>query len=128
ALVSNIDSASPLQEAKESKKTQAVLLALELTPQAWSMAHFSPLEVSSPALDHELKKFTKKASDNKLAFSFVSGISVNGIGMKDVIVAQGGYPEDLAEVEEVNGAFHYGLLLLIIPIPFTEIPDTNENA
>lgn len=118
ALVSNIDSASPLQEAKESKKTQAVLLALELTPQAWSMAHFSPLEVSSPALDHELKKFTKKASDNKLAFSFVSGISVNGIGMKDVIIAQGGYPEDLAEVEEVNGAFHYGLLLLIIPAFF----------
>ncbi|MBP3971721.1 zinc ribbon domain-containing protein [Bacillus sp. WL1] len=118
ALLSNVeDSAAPLKEMKESK-TQGVLLALELTPQLWSMAHFSPLEVESPALDHEFKKFSKKSSDNKLVFSFVSGISVNGIGMKDIVVAQGGNQEDLAEVEEVNGAFHYGLLLLIIPVFF----------
>ncbi|PDZ66230.1 hypothetical protein CON30_16850 [Bacillus cereus] len=131
-LVSNIDSAAPLQEEKESK-TQGVLLALELTPQVWSMAHFSPLEVSSPAFDHQFKKYTKQEADNKLAFSFVSGISMNGIGMKDVIIAQGGYPEDLAEVEEVNGAFHYGLLLLIIPAFFmfmagrklAKLPTTN---
>ena len=117
SLVSNVDSAAPLKEMKESK-TQGVLLALELTPQLWNMTHFSPLEVASPALDHEFKKFSKKASDNKLTFSFVSGISVNGIGMKDIIIAQGGNQEDLAEVEEVNGAFHYGLLLLIIPALF----------
>ncbi|PFN23770.1 zinc ribbon domain-containing protein [Bacillus cereus] len=116
-LVSNVDSAAPLKEMKASK-TQGVLLALELTPQFWSMAHLSPLEVSSPVFDHEFKDISKKASDNKLAFSFVSGISVNGIGMKDIIIAQGGNQEDLAEVEEVNGAFHYGLLLLIIPAFF----------
>ncbi|WP_436864694.1 zinc ribbon domain-containing protein [Bacillus fungorum] len=117
SLVSNVDSAAPLKEMKESK-AQGVLLALELTPQLWSMTHFSPVEVASPALDHEFKKFSKKASDNKLTFSFVSGISVNGIGIKDIIIAQGGNQEDLAEVEEVNGAFHYGLLLLIIPALF----------
>ena len=48
----------------------------------------------------------------------MSGISVNGIGMKDIVVAQGGNQEDLAEVEEVNGTLHYGLLLLIIPVFF----------
>ena len=60
ALVSNVeDSAAPLKEMKESK-TQGVLLALELTPQLWSMAHFSPLEVESPALDHEFKSLVRK--------------------------------------------------------------------
>ncbi|MBE7119501.1 zinc ribbon domain-containing protein [Bacillus cereus] len=117
ALVSNEDSIEPLKEMKASK-TQGALLALELTPQLWSMAHFSPLEVSSPAFDREFKGISKKSSDNKMAFSFVSGISVNGLGMKDIVIAQGGTQEDIAEVDEVNSSFHYGLLLLVIPLFF----------
>ncbi|HHT7189414.1 TPA: zinc ribbon domain-containing protein [Bacillus cereus] len=116
-LVSNEENAEPFKEVKATK-TQSVLAALEITPQVWSMAHFSPLEVSSPAFDHKFKEISKRVSDNKLALSFVSGISVNDIGLRDIMIAQGGNAKDLAEVEEVNRAFHYGLLLLIIPVIF----------
>ncbi|MGE7634457.1 zinc ribbon domain-containing protein [Bacillus paramycoides] len=117
ALVSKEDSIEPLKEMASSK-TQSTLLALELTPQLWSMAHFAPLEVSSPAFSREFTGISKKSksSENKLAFSFVSGISVNGVGVKDIMVSQGANQEDIAEFDEVNSVFHYGLLLLIIPL------------
>jgi hypothetical protein len=38
--------------------------------------------------------------------------------MKDIVIAQGGTQEDIAEVDEVNSSFHYGLLLLVIPLFF----------
>ncbi|MFB6650193.1 zinc ribbon domain-containing protein, partial [Bacillus toyonensis] len=80
ALVSKEDGIEPLKEIT-TLKSESTLLALELTPQLWSMAHFAPLEVSSPALSKEFTGIGKKSksSESTLSFSFISGISVNGV-------------------------------------------------
>ncbi|MBE5106909.1 zinc ribbon domain-containing protein [Bacillus thuringiensis] len=115
ALVSKEDSIEPLKEMTTSK-SESTLLALELTPQLWSMAHFAPLEVSSPALSRELTGIGKKSSENTLSFSFISGISVNDVEVREIMISKGANQESLAAFDEVNNVFHYGLLLLIIPL------------
>ncbi|MGE1107767.1 zinc ribbon domain-containing protein [Bacillus wiedmannii] len=117
ALVNKEDSIEPLKEIT-TLKSESTLLALELTPQLWSMAHFAPLEVSSPALSKEFTGIGKKSksSESTLSFSFISGISVNGVVVRDIMISKGASQESLAEFDEVNNVFHYGLLLLIIPL------------
>ncbi|PEF36094.1 hypothetical protein [Bacillus wiedmannii] len=117
ALVNKEDSIEPLTEIT-TLKSESTLLALELTPQLWSMAHFAPLEVSSPALSKEFTGIGKKSksSESRLSFSFTSGISVNGVVVRDIMISKGASQESLAEFDEVNNVFHYGLLLLIIPL------------
>ncbi|MGD2275058.1 zinc ribbon domain-containing protein [Bacillus wiedmannii] len=117
ALVNKEDSIEPLKEIT-TLKSESTLLALELTPQLWSMAHFAPLEVSSPALNKEFTGIGKrsKSSESTLSFSFISGISVNGVVVRDIMISKGASQESLAEFDEVNNVFHYGLLLLIIPL------------
>lgn len=117
ALVNKEDSIEPLKEIT-TLKSESALLALELTPQLWSMAHFAPLEVSSPALSKEFTGIGKKSksSESTLSFSFISGISVNGVVVRDIMISKGASQESLAEFDEVNNVFHYGLLLLIIPL------------
>ncbi|PEP24301.1 hypothetical protein COL77_02575 [Bacillus wiedmannii] len=117
ALVNKEDSIEPLKEIT-TLKSESTLLALELTPQLWSMAHFAPLEVSSPALSKEFTGIGKKSksSESRLSFSFISGISVNGVVVRDIMISKGASQESLAEFDEVNNVFHYGLLLLIIPL------------
>ncbi|MDC7974515.1 MULTISPECIES: hypothetical protein [Bacillus] len=117
ALVNKEDSIEPLKEIT-TLKSESGLLALELTPQLWSMAHFAPLEVSSPALSKEFTGIGKKSksSESTLSFSFISGISVNGVVVRDIMISKGASQESLAEFDEVNNVFHYGLLLLIIPL------------
>ncbi|PEJ09320.1 hypothetical protein [Bacillus wiedmannii] len=117
ALVNKEDSIEPLKEIT-TLKSESTLLALELTPQLWSMAHFAPLEVSSPALSKEFTGIGKKSksSESILSFSFISGISVNGVVVRDIMISKGASQESLAEFDEVNNVFHYGLLLLIIPL------------
>ncbi|MGG5782200.1 zinc ribbon domain-containing protein [Bacillus albus] len=117
ALVNKEDSIEPLKEIT-TLKSESALLALELTPQLWSMAHFAPLEVSSPALSKEFTGIGKKSksSESTLTFSFISGISVNGVVVRDIMISKGASQESLAEFDEVNNVFHYGLLLLIIPL------------
>ncbi|WP_237981246.1 zinc ribbon domain-containing protein [Bacillus thuringiensis] len=117
ALVSKEDGIEPLKEIT-TLKSESTLLALELTPQLWSMAHFAPLEVSSPALSKEFTGIGKKSksSESTLSFSFISGISVNGVKVRDIMISKGASQESLAEFDEVNNVFHYGLLLLIIPL------------
>ncbi|PFY74615.1 zinc ribbon domain-containing protein [Bacillus wiedmannii] len=117
ALVNKEDSIEPLKEIT-TLKSESTLLALELTPQLWSMAHFAPLEVSSPALSKDFTGIGKKSksSESTLSFSFISGISVNGVVVRDIMISKGASQESLAEFDEVNNVFHYGLLLLIIPL------------
>ncbi|MGO5009461.1 zinc ribbon domain-containing protein [Bacillus wiedmannii] len=117
ALINKEDSIEPLKEIT-TLKSESTLLALELTPQLWSMAHFAPLEVSSPALSKEFTGIGKKSnsSESTLSFSFISGISVNGVVVRDIMISKGASQESLAEFDEVNNVFHYGLLLLIIPL------------
>lgn len=119
ALVNKEDSIEPLKDMTTSK-AQSTLLALELTPQVWSMAHLAPLEVSSPALGREFTGIGKKSKsfESTLSFSFISGISVNGVKARDIMISKGTNQESLAEFDEVNSLFHYGLLLLIIPLFF----------
>lgn len=119
ALVNKEDSIEPLKEMTTSK-AQSTLLALELTPQVWGMAHFAPLEVSSPALSREFTGIGKKSEsfESTLSFSFISGISVNGVEAREIMISKGTNQESLAEFDEVNSLFHYGLLLLIIPLFF----------
>lgn len=117
ALVSKEDGIEPLKEIT-TLKSESTLLALELTPQLWSMAHFAPLEVTSPALSKEFTGVGKKSksSESTLSFSFISGVSVNGVEVRDVMISKGASQESLAEFDEVNNVFNYGLLLLIIPL------------
>ncbi len=117
ALVSKDDGIEPLKEIT-TLKSESTLLALELTPQLWSMAHFAPLEVTSPALSKEFTGVGKKSksSESTLSFSFISGVSVNGVEVRDVMISKGASQESLAEFDEVNNVFNYGLLLLIIPL------------
>ena len=58
ALVSKEDGIEPLKEIT-TLKSESTLLALELAPQLWSMAHFAPLEVTSPALSKNLLELVK---------------------------------------------------------------------
>ena len=85
ALVSKEDGIEPLKEIT-TLKSESTLLALELTPQLWSMAHFAPLEVSSPALSKEFTRIGKKSNayESTLSFSFISGVSVNGVELRDI--------------------------------------------
>ena len=119
ALVSKEDGIEPLKEIA-TLKSESTLLALELTPQLWSMAHFAPLEVSSPALSKEFTRIGKKsnAHESTLSFSFISGVSVNGVELREILISKGANEESLAEFDRVNNVFHYGLLLLIIPLFF----------
>ena len=84
------------------------------------MAHFAPLEVSSPALSKEFTRIGKKsnAHESTLSFSFISGVSVNGVELREILISKGANEESLAEFDRVNNVFHYGLLLLIIPLFF----------
>ncbi|MCB4335804.1 zinc ribbon domain-containing protein [Bacillus cereus] len=119
ALVSKEDGIEPLKEIT-TLKSESTLLALELTPQLWSMAHFAPLEVSSPALSKEFTRIGKKSNayESTLSFSFISGVSVNGVELREILISKGANEESLAEFDKVNNVFHYGLLLLIIPLFF----------
>ena len=119
ALVSKEDGIEPLKEIT-TLKSESTLLALELTPQLWSMAHFAPLEVSSPALSKEFTRIGKKSNayESTLSFSFISGVSVNGVELREILISKGANEGSLAEFDKVNNVFHYGLLLLIIPLFF----------
>ncbi|MEH7456965.1 zinc ribbon domain-containing protein [Bacillus sp. JJ1127] len=117
ALFMKEDSVKPLKELA-STTSQRVMLTLQLTPQVWNMAHLAPVEVTSPAFEKGFSRKSKKEKDNEIQFSFVSGMSFNGTGLKELAIAEGAGPEKLAGIEDVNSRFHYGLLLLIIPFFF----------
>ncbi|MBY0596685.1 zinc ribbon domain-containing protein [Bacillus bingmayongensis] len=117
ALFMKEDSVKPMKEFT-STTSQRIMLTLQVTPQVWNMAHLAPVEVKSPVFEKGFSGKGNKGKDNEMQFSFVSGMSFNGTGLKDLAIAEGAGPEDLAEIEDVNSTFHYGLLLLIIPFFF----------
>ncbi|MFD3450176.1 hypothetical protein ACFDTO_36985 [Microbacteriaceae bacterium 4G12] len=122
AFVSKFDYITPSKDLT-SKTSGRVMLTLQLTPQIWSMAHLSPVEVKSVSFDKGFSKTTKKDGENALQVSFVSGMSFNGTSSKA-----------LANVDESNSKFRFGLFLLVIPVFFmfragqklAKIPSSNE--
>lgn len=69
ALVSKEDGIEPLKEIT-TLKSESTLLALELAPQLWSMAHFAPLEVTSPALSKEFTGVGKNQNHLRVHYRF----------------------------------------------------------
>ncbi|MBC6973880.1 zinc ribbon domain-containing protein [Bacillus sp. Xin] len=117
ALVALSDGAKPLDNLA-STTSQRALIALQLTPNVWSMTHLAPVEIKIPELQEELSKVSTTSDKSVMGLSFVSGMSVGGVGIKDILIAEGAPPSVMEIFDEINSKFHFGLLLLIIPFFF----------
>ncbi|MDM5157309.1 zinc ribbon domain-containing protein [Bacillus sp. DX1.1] len=116
-LVALSDGAKPLDDLAPTT-SQRALIALQLTPNVWSMTHLAPVEIKIPELQKELSKISTTGDKSVMEFSFVSGMSVGGVGIKDILIAEGAPPLVMESFDEINSKFHLGLLLLIIPFFF----------
>lgn len=111
------ESIEPLDDLT-STTSQRVMVALQFTPHIWGMTHLAPTELESPVLAEEFLTENQIADDNKLRLSFLTGMSFGGTEIRDIAVAEGATPEDLAAIDDINGKFNLGLFLLVIPFFF----------
>ncbi|CAI8724944.1 Zinc ribbon domain-containing protein [Bacillus pseudomycoides] len=94
------------------------MMALQLTPNVWSMTHFAPVEIKVPALQKEMSKVMTTGDKSMIELSFISGVSAGGVKIKDILIAEGAPLSAMESFDEINGKFHLGLLLLMIPVFF----------
>lgn len=102
----------------EPTKSVAMLAALQSAPHIWGMAHFAPVEINVPVLQKEMSRVMPIGNKSMVELSAISGMSVGGVKMKDILISEGTSPSELEEFDAVNSKFNLILLFLVIPVFF----------